>query len=420
MRENKILQILIVFAFASLLLPTFLALPKVPAAIVFFSLAIAVATVVDYRYLFQPLNLIVIAILLLHIFYVMFNWYNESDNKTLLRFVIPILTVNFLNRFYSQPTNNKRFQWIIKFICYAFLCTSISTIVSLNIFPDAARALAGSLSKEGNFELITFYLLIGIGGYTITIGWALLISLYIYLAFFMKKKLIPKFVLFISLPLFFFAIYKVSIATSVIIMLIALLYFLFFRNVKSLRQYLLRLSSFIIIILLITSTLSSILYFTADILNSENISPRLNNIAMRFDGTISNTNYQNLSDEDLEEEDKFLGGYAIRANRSLKSFSNNPLVGGGEVGGHHFYLDALGSWGLIGSLLIFLYMLSLYYKWHNIMDKSNFILYTHLFVTFVFLGFVKTYILLDFFILIYFIVPSMLLLGQQKKLLNKL
>lgn len=418
MKSNQLIQILIVLSFAGMLLPTFAGIPKVPHFSVFVFITLIVAFLLDYRYLLQPGNKIIILLLSLHFIFLIFGWYNEEENKTLLSFVLPIAFLNFLNRFYSFPYNKKRLLWIIKFTCYAFLLTSITTIFSLTVYPDAARMMAGSLAKEGNLELNNFYLLIGIGSYTFTIAWALLIPVYVYIIIQSKKFFIPKVILIGSLPLFFYAIYKVSITTSLVIMALGLLYFLFFRKIKSQNFYFFRLGSIILILFLITSTLSTILYFAADVLNSENISPRLNNIAMRFDGSITTTKYENISDRELESEDLFLGSYQIRANKSIEAFKDNPLIGGGDVGGHHFYLDALGSWGIIGSFLIFYYILNSYYKWQNILDREKFIFYTHIFVVFVFLGLMKTYITLEFFILMYFIIPNIIMISKERRIIN--
>ena len=93
---------------------------------------------------------------------------------------------------------------------------------------------------------------------------------------------------------------------------------------------------------------------------------------------------------------------------SLKEFSESPFIGGGNSGGHHFWLDNLAKFGYLGTIP---FILSFFYVFkivkNQLVNPYLKVLYFHFTIIFILIGINKN-IILTMPATIFFIIPFML------------
>lgn len=413
---------LFLIAISAMLLPTISGIPFVPHFSLFFWLVILYVAFLSPRLIFNKSLLVIIPVLIVHIIYIFFDLYSGTGNRRISDIIIPYVVVNTLHLYYiDKPVKRKNF--LILFVL-ALTLTSITSTIALQVYPDAARMLAGSLAAQGNLQLNNFYLLIGIGSYTHTIAWVFSITIIVYVVLFKYEFIkINIIILLISLVLIqFIGLITLGFGTSFFLLLFSLTILLF--NLGYIGKIVNKIGLIPVYMLIGSATLffgyyvSPIFYWLADILNNEFLSPRLNNIAMRMDGSLAATDLNVVELYQLERENVYLGSYEVLARRSLNSFLDNPVFGGGRTGGHNYFLDLLGMYGLIGFVVIVIvYYYLMKRSFSIVIEKNDRLLLSHMFVAFIILGIVKTYSLLFFFITIFFVVPY--LIKDYKHILYK-
>lgn len=387
------------------LLPTFTAIPGVPGYYYFFMGSIFASLIFNAASTIRNNFLIVFFILLFHVCYQNLNLYNEDSSRNLSDYIIPVVVSNVFFDFYIRRPN--KFKAFIKIFLVALFITSFTTIIALQVYPDASRLLAGSLSADGKIEEARFYMMLGIGDYVFSIMWVFISLILLYILTNNEFKIFNKVFLLVILFFYILALIKAAYATPFLLFIIGILLMRFRENFSSLNK-LLKISIIsLVVYLLASNVLISSLYASAKALNSPNISPRLENIAMRLDGSLKETGFDVTSDNELSKENIYLGAYEMKVAMSFEAFLDNPLTGGvSEVGAHNFFIDILGLYGIIGfSLIIYVFYLMFTRSHKSIKTKEGKTFYRFVFIIFLVLGIVKTYILLPFFFLMFFVIP---------------
>ena len=350
-------------------------------------------------------------LLIVHFIYLFFDVYNVKNQIQIIDFCFPFLIVNVLFNYYLE--NQNHFFQFSKIVVVGLITTIFTTFISSTIYPDAARQLAGQLAKEGNDELISFYMMLGIGDYSFSFYWLLigLISTYCWRNR-NRLSLINNNNNIILSTILLFGLYMIQYTTTLILYFVGIYIIIFGKKLVKKFGFILFSVFTIIGFYLIRSVVVISLFAISNILSTAEISPRLKNIATRINSSDIEAGYYAKDDSELEIDNRYIGGYERRAQISINSFYKNPFFGGGQSGGHNFYLDNLGMFGLFGTSILFLVL------YHYFRRASEFILkndpeYYFLFkviVLIVFLlGIVKTYIFLPFVIFVFFFVPFYLI-----------
>lgn len=412
----RILHYLFIIFFVAVLFPTFSGIPKIPSYHVFLYLALSLYLVMSPSFFVRAaLKVRLILLLFLHLIYLLLAFYLESENRNIFDLYVPAISVLLLWGLYGNGSyqNEKRAKIILKLFVFGLICTACTTSIALIFFPDAARLLAGSLAESGNIELNNFFLLLGIGSYNFSVMWVFFIILF-YFEYQRKRLKLWEFVF--TGAIFLYATYKVSITAPFFLLFIGLSMIYFGRNVSSIFFLRLRMLFIASLVYNFSYLLSYPLYWAAQVFHTnQNVSLRLTNVAKRLDGTLANSTINISSDVDLDKSDVYIGSYEIRARKSIDSFFESPLIGGGEVGGHNFYLDILGSFGLVGFLAYVLVIAMLYKKASSfLISERSKILYNNIVILFVLLGLIKTYSLIVMFIAVFFVIPLYLKLSDRK------
>jgi hypothetical protein len=391
--------------------PTFSGLPMTPSYTWFFYFSLIITFIINRKYLLKKTPYSLFLLLIVHFIYLFFDVYNVKNQIQIIDFCFPFLIVNVLFNYYLE--NQNHFFQFSKIVVVGLITTIFTTFISSTIYPDAARQLAGQLAKEGNDELISFYMMLGIGDYSFSFYWLLigLISTYCWRNR-NRLSLINNNNNIILSTILLFGLYMIQYTTTLILYFVGIYIIIFGKKLVKKFGFILFSVFTIIGFYLIRSVVVISLFAISNILSTAEISPRLKNIATRINSSDIEAGYYAKDDSELEIDNRYIGGYERRAQISINSFYKNPFFGGGQSGGHNFYLDNLGMFGLFGTSILFLVL------YHYFRRASEFILkndpeYYFLFkviVLIVFLlGIVKTYIFLPFVIFVFFFVPFYLI-----------
>ena len=215
--------------------------------------------------------------------------------------------------------------------------TIVTTIVGLQIYPNAARYLA-TVSDANEEDNIT-YNLMNIGGYEFVY---IINFLYPALIYGVKKKKIPLFIVIIYGIADFFLIVNSSYTIALLLFIASTVFIFFKRDLKVIEIFLILILT-IIFALIFFPLLSDLLLALAKVIDNKDISERLVAMAGGREGL------DNLDDNRVEL-------YMI----SLDSIINSPIFGGmftgTRIGGHSFIIDFVAQYGLLGLLaLVFIY-----------------------------------------------------------------
>lgn len=407
---NNLLHYFLILILVSFFLPTFVALPYTPGS-AFYAPFWLILLALNYPKIFISRGfLICYLFFIVHIIKFIFSdTYKvlafESTmayNAMCLAFAISLL------EYFKMLNKPIQFKQIGTLSFVLIMVTCVTCIISLNIFPDASRFLAGAGSTADstveNTGIIELYMLYGIANYDFYHGVAFISPIFMTL-FFSKNKFVEKKKFIVPIALFLTCIYWGQYSSTLGLILIGSIFSLIIPKLKSMTQYLLISIITIFLVSFSGKIISPVLYTLADILNSENFSPRLRNVGANLDGS-----YIELDDKDRT----YTESYEEQKNISLESFYNNPIFGGNEIGGHHFWYDIIGRYGLIG-LGVWITLLSYIFR-----DISNRlfgiykIIYLHIFISFVFVGIYKPIITFTMIPYITFFAPIFLLMFQNK------
>lgn len=214
------------------------------------------------------------------------------------------------------------------------LITSITSIISLNFYPDAVRQLSSGSAGQND----VLYGKMGIAGYTY---WTSIVYLFPILVYFIKDKYFKtsqKWIVLLFMIIIFFSLIKSQITTALVL---AMFFTIFsFLNRKNLRTSSLILITFTILAMfMLNNYIANFFYYISDITNSELLKLRLFDVGRVFEIQ----DYSTVSGETYFSQSRL-----SRISISFENFLMNPLFGGGNSGGHSTWIDKLGVFGIIG------------------------------------------------------------------------
>ena len=234
----------------------------------------------------------------------------------------------------------KKIKYFSVLILLSLIVTSITTIIGLQIYPDASRYLA--TVADANETKNILYNFMNIGGYQFVYS---LVLIYPVIIYGYKRKKIHLFFLIIFAGLTLFVILYSGYTIALLLFLISTI-FIFLRKNLSSRNVLIIIIFALILLAIFYRYISDFFNFLADIIDNKNIEERLRALAGGREGLEAS-------------DDNRLDLYLL----SITTFLKNPLFGAmfnsdyyHYIGGHSFILDMLGLYGLFGLfLLVFMY-----------------------------------------------------------------
>ena len=386
--------------------PPLIAVPFVPGFDLFAIGAIVLSILLKPRAFISKLFLFgVVVILLGHGIYLSLGVYDIDERHTLLDFLIPFCFTVILSKFYQM--HPEKCAPLMTTLLIVSCVTAFLTIIGNIQSPLASKMLSGALGGDESSSSSRGFMYSGVASYTMVLFW--MMSAIFFLHATMNPKLYKlgrKRSFFVSI-LFIIVIYKMAFTTPLLLMFMGILLIPFIHRIGNLRVVL-RASILIFFLApLLSGFIALMLYGVSDLIQSPTISPRIENVAMRMDGTLAETNLEHDDDLSLSDENKYLGAYELRAIKSWRSFLKNPVIGGGRAGNHNFFVDVLAKYGIIGFVIIFNVFKRLYRA--AVRSVENIELqkvYNFAFILFIILGILKTYSLLSFFVFIFFIFPT--------------
>ncbi len=221
--------------------------------------------------------------------------------------------------------------------------TAITTYLGVLLFPEIARTLAAV--SESDTEIIAISTQMNIGGFDIVYCVVLALPLYFILIehFANGKVLVEKGLKILVVLLIGMFVLKTQYTTAVLLLFLSVFLIIIFRKVSIKGMIIL---AFLIVLMFesFSDDLVNGLNHTAEIVNSESISMRLEELA-------DSINAGAVSGEDITERSKVY-------KKSVDIFLANPIIGSwhiegvSSVGGHSTVLDLLAYTGSIGGLFI--------------------------------------------------------------------
>lgn len=256
---------------------------------------------------------------------------------TLILDVVPLILGCYILKFESV-INKKIFFYAL---LLAVGITAVTTIIGLQIYPNAARYLATVADpyEEENVR----YNLMNIGGYEFTYMVTLLYPAIIYGY---KRKRIHFAILISYAVLSFLLIVDSGYTISLLLFIISSIFVFFKRDIKVIEIVFVLIVALIFIYVLFP-LFSELLLGLSKIIDNNTISERLEALSGGREGLAN-------SDDDR------WGLYMISVNSIIKS----PIFGGLFVGysssGHSFILDFVAQYGLLGAISLYLIYRAVY------------------------------------------------------------
>ena len=246
-----------------------------------------------------------------------------------------------LGYFIIKKLGFAQYKFLFTVLFIAFIVTTITTVVGLQVYPDASRYIA--TISDSNSENAVTYDWANIGGYSFVYFVVLTYPMVIYGY---KRKKIHVIFLIIFAILTFILIVNSGYTIALLLFTVSSVFAFFKRDLKVADVILIILISAIVILLLF-QLFAELLNSIANVIDNKTIASRLRDLAGGKEG--------------LEQsEDNRLELYLI----SFTSFLKSPLFGGifgsYKVGGHSFILDSLSRYGLVGGAVLFFVYRMLY------------------------------------------------------------
>lgn len=348
--------------------------------------------------LFTKMNLKIY--LYLVFYYVSFNLFWKdivfSEQKKVFIEMLSILTAYTLLTYYISRNDMKGLKKIILVSIIFIIFSSLTSLVGFVKYPLAARELAGVLARDGDFETITRYQSLGIGGY----GYfaSLIFIPPIFLTYLKLNSLNYKSKLFVgfSLAIIYMSIVSAQYFANFLISTLAVILIIFkIRNYKVALPLIIILS--IILLTDVTIIISdSLLSLSQLFSNYSELSHKLADLG----SYIKNPNY---------------GGQEVAARSMrfpvlLSNFFSSPVIGSLEGNQHLHWMNKLSLFGLLGTLPFFYIIWSLHNDIKSKLIPSLRYGYSIVFYSYILLGMIKAAHLREIMIMIFFIVPGYFLL----------
>lgn len=251
--------------------------------------------------------------------------------------LIALLCVNYLS--------TKSQKLILQIALVAMMITSYTTIIGLEIYPMAARELAGAATEATREQ----YMHINLGGFDFI--YALVISIPVVFWMIDHTKGWLKILNIAVLLLFLYCIYMSAYATALLLTIIELLLIVVDKNPKT-KPFIIT-AGIVFIIFAGTGILSSFVMWVSSLVESDYVADRLQQVALLLQGTSAEDVDTNTSNDRL-----------LLTQQAINGFFNSPIWGNNITGytksamsGHSYLLDLLSASGIVGfSLYVFLFV----------------------------------------------------------------
>ena len=244
---------------------------------------------------------------------------------------------------------------LLQFALVAMAITGITTILGLEIYPEASRQLASANEEER-----TLYMSLNIGGFEFI--YALVLTIPVVFWMINKTRGFMKFLNVGILLVFLYCIYMSAYTTALLISIIMLL-LLIYDTYSHLRNMII-IGCILFFIMAGSGALSSIFMWLSSIVESEYVSDRLLQIGLVLQG-------QSIENLDTETSNERL----LLMKNAWEGFFASPLWGNNLItwnknilSGHSMGLDILSSAGILG--LVF--FISMFYKVYKKIFNSRF------------------------------------------------
>ena len=289
-------------------------------------------------------------------------------------FVYPLIAL------YVLQNGDKHIAKVVFWTYLAFqIIICITTIIALNIYPEASRAFAhGDFAQSDEYVL---YRSLNIGGFTFIYALTLSIPL-IVLVWRFGKRLFSyngaiRLFAFSFLILSLYTIFRAQYTTAIVFAAFALGLSFIKKKLKFGVLLLVFIAGFVLFLVL-KPTIATAIHTVAEHSEGLVFQDRIEDIALSMQG------------KSLDESSDFAARQFFWA-KSIDTFISNPLGTwtNNEVGGHSTWLDAFARYGIFAFLLIALIVRSV--KQFLLRNINNTTIYNHLVVC------VLTVILLGFF-----------------------
>lgn len=390
----------------SLFLPSFVALPYTPQASFYYPFWIVLVLIFYPKVALNTGFLASFSFVVLHVVYVLFDFY-LNDKYALLEFFWPLAFSFSVLEYFQASKDYKGLKMLTGLAIILILLTSLTSSISLTLFPSAARDMAGYLSESKQGDLGVFYMLIGIGNYYFYHNIAICSTLIVLLIQRSKGFQMKKWQLIAALVLVFFAVMRGAFSSAFGIFFIGIVFAFILPRIRTVFVYLITISSFYFVFSVIGPFLAPGMYALADVVDSEFISPRLRNVGANLDGSA-----KLLGDDEL----RYTQSYEDQLAKSMEAFQDSPLTGSGRQGGHHFWADFLAKFGIIGTLPWLFILIYLFYSRLSWLGGRMKVVAFHGFVTLVFIGFFKPIGLEEMFSFVAIFLPAFLIYFQGREL----
>lgn len=318
-----------------------------------------------------------------------------------LRRIVPLFVgVSLYTYFFRFSKDLNKQRIIFWFTLVSIFISCITTSIGLMYYPDASRALAGSVG--GDVEMALFYHRIGITGYGFITALAYIVP-FIFLFYQLSNSYKWKCISFFFGIVVLYTVLKSQYTTQLLLVLIA---FLLSRFASTFSKHKIIIVVFILMISLLpigfyVNLINGIASFSGDILKQ-----RLLDISLT------------IGEEDIRTAETHIGRRYQRIPFLLTEFIKNPFLGGGLSTGHIFWLDHLSLYGIIG-MIPWLYILHDNYSLVKMRLNKTFIYYQIAFIVFIVLGFMKGSGNREQYIILFFILPLGLSLYENGALFKK-
>jgi hypothetical protein len=377
---TKFRYYLLIIIVATYLLPSIPGLPLTPTAFFYLPLWFLVIFIDSPTIFYSQGFKIAYLFGVFHLTYLLFSFYplDKDNDRNFYTEMLPLMFSFSVIEYYQNKKNDSEFSFFINFSFACILLTSITSTIGLFFFPNAARDLAGALMDNKN--ITAFYNIIGIAGFYFYafIAIASIVCLYTFLKSNNRKL---RYKLLAVYLIIFLTLIMSQYAASLSIFFIGLFVTLIYFYSRSFTKIILLIFTAIVLYFNISRVILVIVSF-ADVLEMEELSPRLKNIAYKIEGK-----EVSVSDEELQYEEIYNDLKKI----SIDSFKSNILTGGGKIGDHVFWYDLLGNFGLLGLvpwLFVFYYLLFVRVK---IFEDDFKVIYILSVLLFAYFGFHKPY-----------------------------
>lgn len=335
----------------------------------------------------------------------MFNTFlvdiDPLSKKRIWNEVLSIFTAISILFYFFESQDFEGLNLTVRITLLFIIISIITSLIGISIYPMAARELAGSLIRDGAYDIIQTYNRIGIGGYGFFVVIALLTPIPIAMYRLSYKTRRDKIFLVISSGLLFYTLFQAQYLANIIVGIVTYVFVIlgkrFFKH---------PLMIFVIVLFLVfiipDSFYTAIINFVANITGKVLIKEKLLDI-----------NYFIIGGNTAQT------GVDVRMNRVpilLNSFFQNPFIGGGIENAHLHWLNKLSVYGLFITVPYFVILYRQYkFNVKRFNDTYKFI-YTIILISFLGLGSVKSLLGWEIHYLIYFILPGIYYLKENKYL----